>query len=63
LDATTLRAQSFSAGVADTTQAPLSPEGLLKVADSRLLEAKREGRSRIVGHRSGRATVGGHADR
>jgi diguanylate cyclase (GGDEF)-like protein len=55
LDATTLRAQSFSAGVTDTMQAPLSPAGLLKHADSHLLQAKREGRARIVGHRPGRA--------
>jgi diguanylate cyclase (GGDEF)-like protein len=57
LDAVTLRAQSFSAGVADTTHAPLSPAGLLKVADSRLLAAKREGRSRVVAHRPDRAML------
>lgn len=48
LDATTLAGQSFSAGVADTTQAPLSPAGLLKWADARLLAAKRAGRACVL---------------
>ena len=50
LDAAMLCAQSFSAGVADTSHAPLSPSGLLKAADARLLEAKRSGRSRVHAH-------------
>lgn len=47
-DTGTLRQQSFSAGVADTTHAPLSPAGLLNAADARLLAAKRGGRGRVV---------------
>lgn len=48
LDAGTLRAQSFSAGVVTTAEAPArSPALLLKAADERLLAAKRGGRSRV----------------
>lgn len=46
-DTDTLQGLSFSAGVADTTLAPASPHALLKAADDRLLEAKREGRNRV----------------
>jgi diguanylate cyclase (GGDEF)-like protein len=42
-----LHGLSFSAGVADTTLAPASPDALLKTADDRLLAAKREGRNRV----------------
>jgi two-component system, cell cycle response regulator len=38
---------SFSAGVADTGQAPVSWPALLKAADDQLLAAKREGRNRV----------------
>jgi diguanylate cyclase (GGDEF)-like protein len=48
LDTVDLRDQSFSAGVADTTQAPPVPAALLKMADSRLLAAKRAGRGRVI---------------
>ena len=44
----TLSGLSFSAGVADTTSAPDSPDALLKAADDRLLQAKRDGRGRVV---------------
>ena len=47
LGGVTMRGLSFSAGVADTTLAPASPDELLKAADDLLLRAKREGRSRI----------------
>jgi diguanylate cyclase (GGDEF)-like protein len=43
----TLQGLSFSAGVADTSLAPASPDLLLKSADDQLLAAKREGRNRI----------------
>jgi two-component system, cell cycle response regulator len=43
----TLQGLSFSAGVADTSLAPASPDVLLKSADDQLLAAKREGRNRI----------------
>jgi diguanylate cyclase (GGDEF)-like protein len=43
----TLQGLSFSAGVADTTLAPASPDALLKAADDQLLVAKREGRNRV----------------
>jgi two-component system, cell cycle response regulator len=46
-DGITLQGLSFSAGVADTTLAPASPDVLLKAADDQLLAAKREGRNRI----------------
>ncbi len=48
LDGNTLRGLSFSAGVADLTLLPASPDALLQTADERLLAAKREGRSRVV---------------
>lgn len=38
---------SFSAGVADSRQAPASWQALLKAADEQLLAAKREGRNRV----------------
>ena len=38
---------SFSAGVADSGQAPSSSQALLKLADEQLLAAKREGRNRV----------------
>jgi two-component system, cell cycle response regulator len=44
---TALQGLSFSAGVADTTLAPDSPDALLKAADDLLLTAKREGRNRV----------------
>ena len=47
LDGTKLQGLSFSAGVADTTLAPASPDALLKAADDQLLLAKREGRNRV----------------
>ena len=43
----TLRGLSFSAGVADTTLAPDSPDALLQLADRVLLAAKRDGRNRV----------------
>jgi len=48
IDGATVEGLSFSAGVADTTLAPASPDALLKAADDRLLAAKREGRSRVI---------------
>jgi two-component system, cell cycle response regulator len=48
LDAVTLHEQSFSAGVADTSEGPVAPAVLLKTADARLLLAKRAGRARVV---------------
>lgn len=42
-----LQGQTFSAGVADTTLAPDSPDALLKAADDQLLAAKRAGRNRV----------------
>jgi diguanylate cyclase (GGDEF)-like protein len=48
LDSGVLLRQSFSAGLADTTQpGALSPQGLLGAADHALLSAKRAGRSRV----------------
>lgn len=47
LDEETLTGLTFSAGVADTTLAPASPDALLKAADDQLLAAKREGRNRV----------------
>jgi diguanylate cyclase (GGDEF)-like protein len=47
LGSVTLRGLSFSAGVADTTLAPDSPEALLQLADRELLTAKRDGRNRV----------------
>jgi diguanylate cyclase (GGDEF)-like protein len=46
-DGITLQGLSFSAGVADTSLAPSSPDSLLKAADDQLLAAKREGRNRV----------------
>lgn len=43
-----LVANTFSAGVADTLHEPESAERLLKVADDRLLEAKRAGRNQVL---------------
>jgi two-component system, cell cycle response regulator len=43
----TLQGLSFSAGIADTSLAPGSPDALLKLADDQLLAAKREGRNRV----------------
>jgi diguanylate cyclase (GGDEF)-like protein len=42
-----LRGLSFSAGVADTSLGPASPDALLKAADDQLLAAKRAGRNRV----------------
>ena len=47
LEEDTLEGLSFSAGVADTSLAPASPDALLKAADDELLAAKREGRGRV----------------
>jgi diguanylate cyclase (GGDEF)-like protein len=47
-DGGALEGLSFSAGVADTTLAPASPDALLKAADDALLAAKREGRGRVL---------------
>ena len=47
LEDDTLEGLSFSAGVADTSLAPASPDALLKAADDELLAAKREGRGRV----------------
>jgi diguanylate cyclase (GGDEF)-like protein len=44
----TLSGNTFSAGVADSLQAPDSLERLLKSADDCVLEAKRLGRDRVV---------------
>ena len=44
----TLRDQSFSAGVADTINAPPTPVALLRAADQLLLLAKRAGRGRVL---------------
>ncbi|MBX3603766.1 MAG: GGDEF domain-containing protein [Piscinibacter sp.] len=43
----TLAGLSFSAGIADTAQAPESPDALLSAADALLLAAKRAGRNRV----------------
>ena len=53
LDGSLLQGLSFSAGVADTTLAPASPDALLKAADDQLLAAKREGRNRVLVHNNG----------
>jgi diguanylate cyclase (GGDEF)-like protein len=50
LERATLAGLSFSAGVADSLHAPLSPDGLLHAADALLLEAKRRGRARVLAH-------------
>jgi diguanylate cyclase (GGDEF)-like protein len=42
-----LEGLSFSAGVADTGQFDSTPDALLKAADDRLLQAKREGRNQV----------------
>jgi two-component system, cell cycle response regulator len=47
-DGEVLEGLSFSAGVADTSQPVARPEALLKLADDRLLDAKREGRGRVT---------------
>jgi diguanylate cyclase (GGDEF)-like protein len=47
LAGTALGGLSFSAGVADTSAAPASPDALLKTADDQLLAAKRGGRNRV----------------
>jgi diguanylate cyclase (GGDEF)-like protein len=47
LAGTTLAGLSFSAGVADTSVAPASPDALLKAADDQLLATKRGGRNRV----------------
>ncbi|MDE2612152.1 MAG: diguanylate cyclase [Burkholderiales bacterium] len=48
LDVGTLRALTFSAGVADTGEGQRVPTALLKAADARLLAAKRVGRACVV---------------
>jgi len=48
LDVGTLRALTFSAGVADTGEGQRAPTALLKAADARLLAAKRVGRACVV---------------
>jgi diguanylate cyclase (GGDEF)-like protein len=48
LDGGRLDGLAFSAGVADTHGAPLSPHGLLRAADEALLRAKRTGRRRVL---------------
>lgn len=46
--ATPLPAQSFSAGVADSLQYPVSPALLLQAADDQLLATQRAGRQRVL---------------
>jgi len=47
LDSGRLQELSFSAGVADTAHAAMTPDQLLRAADERLLSAKRSGRNRV----------------
>lgn len=47
LDHGTLEAPSFTAGVTDSLRHPGSADALLRAADERLLQAKREGRNRV----------------
>lgn len=57
LEGQSLSGLTFSAGIADTRQAPLSAQALLKCADDQLLLAKQTGRSRVrvLGAPAGRA--------
>jgi diguanylate cyclase (GGDEF)-like protein len=57
LEGETLSGLTFSAGVADTRQVPVSAQALLKCADDQLLLAKQTGRSRVLvlGAPAGRA--------
>ena len=47
-ESVSLAGNTFSAGIADSTQAPESPQALLKAADDCVLEAKRLGRNRVL---------------
>ena len=47
-DTGTLRSNTFSAGVADSLAELAAMEALLKIADDRLLEAKRGGRNQVL---------------
>ena len=48
LDTGHLQGMSFSAGVADTLQTTATPSQLLRAADELLLQAKRDGRNRVL---------------
>jgi len=57
LEGEALSGLTFSAGIADTRQAPVTAQALLKCADDQLLLAKQTGRSRVLvlGAPAGRA--------
>ena len=56
-DTGTLHGNTFSAGVADSLAELAAMEQLLKIADDRLLEAKRSGRNQVLAADSPHATV------